>query len=225
MNSDAKRWDLIHKKINEAETDGHSNYAQEKEKLFPRNAIICDLGGGSGSDAIYFLKNGHRVILLDISQFALEVAQKKAKELGLEKGLVVRQVDFGLHTLPLSDNSVDVTYSRIALHYFPKDETIGIFAAIYKSLKPGGKVYITFKSPDDEEEMEYLRENAVEYETNVYIENGQLRSRFPVTELENMMSEAGIRDSQVVKYQEQLSQDKDGHRQTLYLNEITFTKQ
>src|SRR3989304_8403738 len=98
MNDDAKRWDLTHKKINESEADGHSNYAQEKEKLFPRNAIICDLGGGSGSDAIYFLKNGHRIILLDISQFALEVAQKKAKELGLEKGLVVRQIDFGLHT-------------------------------------------------------------------------------------------------------------------------------
>ena len=54
---DAKRWDIIHQRTSQ-ESDRHSVYAEEKEKLFPRGSIVCDLGGGTGDDAIYFLRNG-----------------------------------------------------------------------------------------------------------------------------------------------------------------------
>lgn len=223
MLDDAKRWDYIHQKTHE-DGDGHSVYAEEKEKLFPRGSVICDLGGGTGADAVYFLKMGHSVILFDISEFALNVAQKKAKEAGVEKALVVKQVDFGLHELPLQDNSIDVAYSRISLHYFPTNETIGIFSSIFKALKPGGSAYITFKSPDDEREMEYLRENAAEYEQDVFIENGQLRGRFSVEKLKEMLLQAGISNFQVHPYKEALKSDGGGNQQVLLLNEIIFSK-
>lgn len=223
MLDDVKRWDMIHEKLAEEE-GGHSIYAEEKEKLFPRGAIVCDLGGGTGDDAVYFLTKGHRVILFDISEFALKVAQKKANEAGVEKALVARQVDFGLHKLPLKDNSVDVAFSRISLHYFPADETVGLFAAIYAALKPGGNAYLSFKSADDEREMKYLKENAVEYEPGVYIENGQLRSRFTIERLREMLAQAGIVDYQVHPYKESLGKTKEGEQQILLLNEITFTK-
>jgi ubiquinone/menaquinone biosynthesis C-methylase UbiE len=224
MLDDTKRWNIVHKRTHEEEGAVYSVYAEEKEKLFPRGSVVCDLGGGTGDDAIYFLRKGHRVILFDISDFALKVAQKKAKDEGLEKVLVAKQVDFGLHELPLNNDSVDIAYSRISLNYFPTEETIGIFSAIFKALKPGGSAYITLKSQDDEEEMEYLRESAVEYEPGVYIENGQLRSRFSVEELKDMLAKAEISNYQVHPYKEQLGPDKKDHRQVLHLNEIIFTK-
>lgn len=221
---DINRWNKVHKRKHEEGNDGHSVYAEEKEALFPRGCVVCDLGGGTGDDALYFLRKGHVVILLDISDFAINIAEKKAKDNGFEKSLVTKQIDFGLHELPLNDNSLDVAYSRISLNYFPGDETIWLFSAIYKALKPGGYAYLTLKSDQDTEEMEYLKEAAVEYEPGVYIENGQLRSRFTVEQLKDMLSRSGIQNFGVHPYNEQLGADKTGHKQILHLNEIIFTK-
>lgn len=223
MLDDTKRWDIIHQRTSQ-DDDRHSVYAEEKEKLFPRGSIVVDVGGGTGDDALYFLKKGHSVILLDISDFALKVVQKKAKDAGLDKHLVAHKVDFGLHRLPLKQNSADVVYSRISLHYFPKEETIEILKTIYETLKPGGSAYLTFKSPDDTEEMEYLTNNAVVYEPSVYIENGQLRSRFSVEELKEMLNELKIADFQVHPYKEAIGVKGKEHRQVLLLNEVNFTK-
>ncbi len=57
-----------------------SNYAMDKEKLFPRNSIVCDLGGGDGIDSLYFIEKGHKVYLYDISDLALKLAVERAKE-------------------------------------------------------------------------------------------------------------------------------------------------
>ena len=65
MQKDAQKWDEVHKgSLNEEKT--HSQYAQDKERLFPRGSIVCDLGGGTGEDILYFLKQGHSVVLFEI---------------------------------------------------------------------------------------------------------------------------------------------------------------
>ena len=223
MIDDATRWDIVHKKIYQ-EAEWHSKYAEEKEKLFPRGSMVVDLGGGTGADAMYFLQSGHSVVVVDISEFALKVAQEKANKLNLSERLVVKQTDFGLHPLPLKDASIDAAYSRISLNYFPADQTIVIFKDVYRILKPGASAYLTLKSPDDKAEMEYFRENAVEYEPNVYIENGQLRSRFTAEQLKNILHEAGIANFQVNLYREPLAPKEGRHHPELLVNEVVFTK-
>lgn len=37
---------------------GHSLYAAEKEREFPRNSKVCDLGGGTGTTVFILLKKG-----------------------------------------------------------------------------------------------------------------------------------------------------------------------
>jgi ubiquinone/menaquinone biosynthesis C-methylase UbiE len=223
MSDDAKRWDALHKKIHSEETVP-SLYAREREKLFPRGSLIVELGGGTGADAVYFLQNGHSVVILDISDFALKVAQDRAKEHNLQGKLAVKKVDFGLHQLPIKDGSVDIAYSRISLHYFEASHTVKLFQDIYKMLKPNGKAFLTFKSPDNKEEMEYLENVAVEFEPNVYIENGQLRSRFTSEQLKTMLDQAGISNFEVRPHQEQLVAEKLGHHPVLFLNEVVITK-
>lgn len=223
LTTDSKRWDLIHQKIHHQHTDA-SSFAEEVESVIPRGCMVCELGGGTGSDALHFLRKGHSVILFDISEFALKVAQGRVKKEGFSEHLVVQQIDFGLHALPLKDNSIDVAYSRISLNYFGNRHTVRIFADIYRSLKIGGSAYLTFKSPEDKKEMERLALNAVIYEPGVYIEAGQLRSRFTIPQLEEILKKAGITNFKVDHYVESLGRHVTGVEQLLYQNRIVFTK-
>lgn len=223
MIDDAKRWDAIHQKIHKRE-EWHSHFAEEKEKLFPRGSLIVDLGAGTGADAVYFLKKGHSVVALDISEFALKVTMEKTKAQGFAKNLVTRQVDFGLHSIPIKDASIDVAYSRISLNYFGEKQTTFIFNDIYRILKHGGISYISLKSPDDQNEMEYLEKSATVYEPNVFIEGGMLRSRFSKDQIEEMLKNAGIKDFEVKPHKEDLGGRKEGHHPLLYVNEITYKK-
>jgi ubiquinone/menaquinone biosynthesis C-methylase UbiE len=220
---DSKRWDAIHQKVHK-EHGWHSRYAEEKEKVFPRNSLVVDLGAGTGADALYFLKNGHSVVALDISEFALKVTQEKAKAAGLSKNLVTRQMDFGLHLLPIKDNSIDVVYSRISLNYFGAKQTTKLFLDIFRVLKPGGVSYISLKSPEDAVEMEYLEKSATVYEPNVFIEGGMLRSRFTRGQLELMLQRAQIPNFEVKSLKEDLSGRREGHHAILFVNEVSFRK-
>lgn len=216
-------WDVIHEKTFD-ENEKHSKYAEEKEKLFPRNSIVVDLGGGMGADAEYFLQKGHSVVVLDVSQFALAKAIERAKKAKLADKLVCKQVDFGLHQLPIKDNSVDVAYSRISLNYFGKNHTTKLFKDIYKMLKPSGRAYLTFKSPKDEMEMKYLTNNASVYEPGVFIDKGLLKSRFTVEQLNKMLTDAGVPKFEVKPYSEDLLAHKQGHNPVLLVNEVTIDK-
>lgn len=222
--NDTERWDLIHQKTHNP-LDEHSHYAEEKEKSFPRNALVVDLGGGTGGDALYFLKKGHSVVLLDISSFALKTASEKVKAAGLSEKFVAKESDYGLHALPVKDNSADVVYSRISLNYFDKEHTSRLLMDINRILKPKGKAYLSFKSPEDSDEMEYLEKMTTLFEPNVFIENGMLRSRFTLGQLEEIIKRADIKNYAVNPFREEIGNRKEGHQQTLYLNEIVFTKE
>ena len=64
-----------------------SNYAVDKEKNSPRNSMICDLGGGDGTDSLYFIEKGHEVYLFDVANLALKRAEEKAKEASQSMGI------------------------------------------------------------------------------------------------------------------------------------------
>jgi len=82
--------------------------------LFPRNSVVLDLGGGTGSDAIYFSQKGHIVTVCDISDFALTQVAEKAESLGLHiKTVQSNLMDGEIH---FEDDSFEIVYSRLALH-------------------------------------------------------------------------------------------------------------
>jgi ubiquinone/menaquinone biosynthesis C-methylase UbiE len=227
MKKEENIWDDIHSKLHN-DILKQSSYAEISEKLFPKNSLVCDLGGGLGFDALYFIKKGHRVVVLDISNYALNHVKDLIKKEKLVKKLLIKQVDFGLGKLPLKDKTFNVVYSRIGLNYFPYRETQIMFSEIYRILKPGGTAYLILKSPDDREEMKFLTEHSVKMEDGVFIEGQQIRSRFNLNQLETMLDEISIKYFIVKAYQEKddvlrnennVSKDK-----ILYLNEVIFKK-
>lgn len=190
---------------------GHSLYATEKEAVFPRSSMICDLGGGTGTDSIYFLQKGHQVVLVDIADEPLAKAEARARELGFFDKLKTVQCDFSFGKLPLEDDSFDVVYSRLALHYFESKILSQLFSEVYRILRPSGTTYLTLKSPDDAAEMAFLATTAKEIEEGVFDESGRLKTRYTVERLRQILTDAGIPHDKfdVIAYTEKLGNDND----------------
>jgi len=211
-----------------------SPYCVQVEPFFPRNSLVYDLGGGIGTEALYFLEHGHSVKLFDISPKALGIAAQKAQK--AEYSLETQQIDFANAQIDAPENSADIVFSRLSLHYFDIETTTALFREIYRILKEGpkeacGVAYLAFKSPNDNEEMVYLRTNAEEEEPGVYVtSDGRVRARFTAEQLREMLQEAGITNYEINEIEEDLSgikgreiEVKSG-RTKLLLNEVIIRK-
>lgn len=208
---------------------GHSIYVAEKEVNFPRNSVVCDLGGGTGTDSIYFLQKGHQVVLVDIADEPLAKAEARARELSLSDRFKTAQCDFSFGKLPLEDASFDVVYSRLALHYFESKVLSELFAEIYRILRPGGSTYLTLKSPDDIAEMTFLASTSKEVEDGVFDEDGRIKTRYTIERLRQILTDAGVPGDKfdVITYTEKLGNGNDlvksGHDEFI-VNQVTIKK-
>jgi ubiquinone/menaquinone biosynthesis C-methylase UbiE len=206
-----------------------SAYAIEKEPQFPRQAVICDLGGGTGSDSLFFAGKSHVVHLVDVADIALSQAAEAAQKAGLQQALITHQANFDDASLPIDSASCDVVYSRLALHYFDVATTSALFAEVYRILKPGGHAYLTVKSPNDEAEMRYLSAKTTTKGDGIFDENGFLKTRFTVDQLSDMLVAAHIpaEEFTVTTYVERFEGRKDTVRSgspELLLNQILIHK-
>lgn len=201
----AQKWDNSHVRIPKDKIQ--SRYAEQVASEFFSGSIICDLGGGSGADAIYFLSKGHSVILIDISEYTLQVAKRKAEVNGYT--LNIRQTDLGEKPLPVESDSVDVVYSRLGLHYFNSTTTSEIFKEIMRILKKGGKAFIVVKSPADKKEMDFLKSTATELEEGMFQDGDIIKSRFSEEQWRAILINSGITSFEIRPYTEEVQDRND----------------
>ena len=204
-------------------------YAAEKEILFPRNSVVCDIGGGTGTDSLYFINKGHSVILVDIADEPLAQAVQQARENGCANKLQTVQYDFSFGTLPLQDEAFDVVYSRLALHYFESRTLAQLFAEVHRILRPNGWACLSLKSPDDIVEMDFLATTAIEKEEGVFDEKGRIKTRYTTQRLKKILNQAGLSDNTygVVSYTEKLDNGNDivkSGKSEFIVNEVTIRK-
>jgi len=220
-----KRWDESNAKLSIDKQE--SAYAIAVELDFPRNAKILDLGGGTGADMIYFLQKGHSGTLVDISELALQRAQESATKLNLENNLTTEQIDLIESNLPFADNSFDIVYSRLTLHYLLPERAIDIFREIKRILKENGKAFITIKSQNDKKEMEFLRQNSQEVAPNVFVKDDEVKSIYSPEQVDEMLKKAGVNNFKIDQYTEDVSGKNDlvaSGNMKLILTQIKFTK-
>lgn len=206
-----------------------SSYAIEKETLFPAGAVVCDLGSGAGFDSLYFLQQGHSVKLVDISDLALAKAKHMFEVKNLIDKVELTQADLGDGHIPVGSGSCDVVYSRLSLHYFEPSVFAQLLSEVYRILKTDGHAYITLKSPDDENEMDYLNRQGTLKSKGVFLEDGLIKTRYDIGQLLEILSRANISDDQftVARYTESFKDRKDhvkSGNDVMLLNEVTITK-
>ena len=141
-------WNKKHSDYKETEwIDVPSLFAQWAIKFFPPRGPLLELGTGQGQDARYFTSKGYSVTATDFSDEALKIAT--AKSFGGS------QIDFKTLDLtkPLKypDESYDIVYAHLSLHYFDKETTSQIFSEIHRILTPGGIVAVLVNTTEDPE--------------------------------------------------------------------------
>ncbi len=102
--------------------------------------VFVDIGGGVGDlclDAVEWGFEQKNVILLDLSQRTLKMAQNYARTLGIQYSLVVGNAQ----SLPLKSRIVDVVCLREVLEHLPDDARA--FKETARVLKPRGVAIIT----------------------------------------------------------------------------------
>ena len=104
-------------------------------RTIPKQGFILDAGCGSGRDALHFLKLGYNVKAFDASPELANLAQNLT-------GLSVKQLTFE-DMIPCS--IFDGIWANASLLHVPQQELQGVLHTLYKSLKPGGTLYCSFK--------------------------------------------------------------------------------
>ncbi|BBD38235.1 adenylylsulfate kinase [Aminobacter sp. Y103A] len=114
------------------------------EKLSPRPITLLEVGCGNGRDSIFFGRQGHRVVGIDLSAQAIENCEAN-------KGDIDAEFRSGrLPELPsLQNGKFDAVYSRFVLHAMPLAEEVETLEAVHRSLKPGGQLFIECRSIND----------------------------------------------------------------------------
>lgn len=217
------KWDNSHKKI---PCTMHAVYAQLREPEFPKKSVICDVGGGRGNEALYFIHKGHEVVLVDISGYGLDQAEKAAKVQGVADRLSTYRVELGHELIPVDDASIDVIFSRLTLQYFRTRTTIRILKDLLRILKPGGRAYIVVKSSADAEELAFLAKTAQEIQKNVFDDEGAIKTRYSHEQWRDMLENAAIRKYKIGDYTEKFRPGdivKSG-KEEMILTEIQFEK-
>lgn len=116
--------------------------------LVPEEAIALDVGCGAGAEAIFLASLGYRVIGVDTSAVALEIARGRATEAGVD-------VDFrcaAASDLPIPDGSVGFAYDRGCLHLIESEERSHYARELHRVLRDGATSLLCGAAESDEEE-------------------------------------------------------------------------
>lgn len=122
------------------EAADHARIFEDYFHLFPfselgRDAVGMDVGCGSGRWARLVAPRVGRLVCVDASAEAIEVARRNLSDL---PNVEVREASVG--ALPVEDGSLDFAYSLGVLHHVP--DTPAAVAALARKIKPGAPLLL-----------------------------------------------------------------------------------
>lgn len=142
---------------------------------------LLDLGCGDGRDTRYFLKNNFNVSCVDIAEKSIE----KVKQ---EFGNKVNATCQDIQNLQFPNESFDIVYAHLTLHYFNDEDTTKIFDKIHDLLKHDGIFFVKCKSDKDRLCNDSQGEKIAE---NIYF-NGHVRHFFSLDYLKSKLNKFEI---------------------------------
>ncbi len=120
-----------------------NNFAKRAYVLIKKRNFktLLDLGCGSGRDALYFSSRKLKVTAVDFSESGIN----KLKQQNQQITCILQDI----RNVKFQENSFDVVYAHLSLHYFSDEITNKIFLNLYKILRKGGLIFVKCKSTQD----------------------------------------------------------------------------
>jgi ubiquinone/menaquinone biosynthesis C-methylase UbiE len=104
---------------NEHITSGYEELYDFAFREKPEGTVL-DLGCGTGAHAVRLAQRGYDVVAVDLSLHGVRAARERFKKAGLHGRFVVADAE----RLPFRDGAMDVVWSSLLLHHFPKLVTL-----------------------------------------------------------------------------------------------------
>jgi ubiquinone/menaquinone biosynthesis C-methylase UbiE len=171
-----------------------TEFAEEVASVISPGSALLELGCGEGNDSVYFAAQGHRVTATDFSDVA--IAQNKERYDNPDLQFVVQDISM---PLAFPDNTFDVVYARLSLHYFTNTVTGQIFAEISRVLKPGGKLCFMCKATGDS-----LYGQGEQIEPDMFELQGHVRHFFSEVYVQSLLAATGFTADSIVAGEERI---------------------
>jgi SAM-dependent methyltransferase len=127
--------------------DKPSIFAKYVVDYFPKNGKLLELGAGQGQDSRFFAEKGFMVTSTDFSKEAVDIAKLKTKS---SINLEYKLLDIRDH-FPFGNQSFDIVYSHMSIHYFNNEMTEHVFDEIHRVLRKNGILALLLNSLTDPE--------------------------------------------------------------------------
>lgn len=125
-NAEREHWNLRYETEGPRTTEPAAFLLEVAPHLSPESRIL-DVGGGNGRNAIWLARQGHEVVIADISEAGLALAGEAAEVAGVEVGTIL--MDFDTDAMPHGPWDVIVDFHFIKRHLFP---------VFLQTIRPGG---------------------------------------------------------------------------------------
>jgi len=140
FSSAAGQWDRLREEL-----FGATSHLRALGALIDPDAVVGDLGCGTGTVSEWLSLFCERVIAVDASREMLQAAREN---LGGRKHVQLRQGS--LEKLPIENGELDIALMMLVLHHLPEPKRV--LAEAGRALKPGGRLLILDMLPHDREE-------------------------------------------------------------------------
>lgn len=143
-------WSDLHKIYKTQDwIDKPSLFAETAVTYFPSKGRILELGAGQGQDSRFFAQQGYKVVSTDIESSALKQSKAKLND-DLKEAITLQLIDLR-EELPFDNESFDIVYAHLSLHYFDYEKTVRLFDEVRRVLKVGGIFAFLVNSVHDPE--------------------------------------------------------------------------
>jgi len=140
FSSAAGQWDRLREEL-----FGATSHLRALGALIDPDAVVGDLGCGTGTVSEWLSLFCERVIAVDASREMLQAAREN---LGGRKHVQLRQGS--LEKLPIENGELDIALMILVLHHLPEPKRVLAEAA--RALKPGGRLLVLDMLPHEREE-------------------------------------------------------------------------
>jgi len=150
----------------QADTLRFLKYLKKEEKYKVEKRNILDLGCGTGRNANYLADIGNKVIGIEISKTAIQIAQARGRELG--QNVDYRLGDIG-EKYSIDDNSIDVVLDVTSSNSLDGRGRDIYLSEVNRVLKKSGYFFVRALCKDGNKNVKNLLKNSPGKEYDTYI--------------------------------------------------------